>query len=128
MKKLIALLLTTVMCLSFVACGNDKSASDGGNNKHSGSKKETVASVETQAPTVGKEIPRLDQALSGSLGKSVTFVLDTDGKLTISGEGKMQSFDYEDGKVDTPWFEVREYIQTVVIEEGVTSISAHTLL
>ena len=56
---------------------------------------------------------------SGSCGENVTWVLDSDGVLTISGTGKMK--DLNDYK-DVPWYSYRKEITTVIIEHGVTSI------
>ena len=45
----------------------------------------------------------------------------SEGKLTISGEGEMPNYsDYETHF--SPWHNVRDYITTVIIEPGVTSI------
>ena len=41
-----------------------------------------------------------------------------DGTLTISGEGEMPDYGYG----ESPWWEYRETIETVVIETGVTSV------
>ena len=50
---------------------------------------------------------------SGSCGDNVTFVLNDDGTLVISGSGKMSSL---------PWNENKDKIIKVQIEDGVTSI------
>lgn len=55
---------------------------------------------------------------SGICGANLTWVLDEDGTLTISGEGKM--YDYE--SLTQPWYTYRSEILKVVIEDGVTSI------
>lgn len=55
--------------------------------------------------------------ISGSCGDNVTYVLDADGVLTISGTGAMKNFsDYG------PWYSARDSIKTVIISNGVTSI------
>jgi len=56
---------------------------------------------------------------SGRCGANVTWTLDENGKLTISGRNRM--YDYELAE-DVPWYEHIEAIKTVVIESGVTSI------
>ena len=53
----------------------------------------------------------------GKLGDNVTWTLDSDGTLTISGKGAIS--DYTDG--DTP-FANNEQIKKVIIEEGITHI------
>ena len=50
--------------------------------------------------------------------ESVTWALDEEGTLTISGSGEMLNFDF--GK--SPWCDYRTSIKKVVIEKGVTSI------
>ncbi len=55
---------------------------------------------------------------SGSCGESVTWSLSSDGTLTLSGKGEMAN--YEDSH--TPWVSCGDYIKSIVIESGVTSI------
>ena len=50
---------------------------------------------------------------SGSCGENVTYTLDTDGVLTISGSGAMTS---------RPWGGNREQIKRAIIKNGVTNI------
>ncbi len=57
----------------------------------------------------------------GSCGDSVTWLLDNDGLLTISGEGAM--YDYTSS--DFPWCDYKDSITSVVIEDGVTYIGAY---
>ncbi|MCI8440647.1 MAG: leucine-rich repeat protein [Oscillospiraceae bacterium] len=57
----------------------------------------------------------------GDRGDNVTWSLDDSGTLTISGTGKMM--DYHSGNyTSVPWYDNRERIQTIVIQDGVTSI------
>lgn len=62
---------------------------------------------------------------SGTCGPSVTWTLDSDGTLTISGTGEVNNYlDYneEDWTKDRPWESELDRITAVVIEEGVTDI------
>ncbi len=59
-----------------------------------------------------------EEVASGTCGKNVTWVLNDDGTLTISGEGEMANH-YDPSY---PWHSYRTQIKTIVIEEGVTSI------
>ncbi len=52
---------------------------------------------------------------TGSCGENVTYMLDGDGKLTISGSGPMTDYEFE-----SP-FSGNASIKTVIIENGVTS-------
>ncbi len=68
---------------------------------------------------------------SGSCGADLTWQLDSDGKLTISGTGDMEDFIYDgtndlgDVYISSPWYSVRSSIKAVVITEGVTGIGAY---
>ena len=62
---------------------------------------------------------------SGTCDEFLTWTLDENGTLTISGEGLMEDF----GRQDTaPWHEHREAIKKVVIKDGVTSIGSLAFL
>ena len=58
---------------------------------------------------------------SGSCGNNVTYRLDEDGVLTISGSGEMQNY-YFYVYDSAPWFGNGDLVTTVVIEEGVSTI------
>ena len=68
----------------------------------------TVLTISTSATTIVK---------SGSCGTSVTYTIDSDGLLTISGTGAMSY-----NSSNAPWYTNRSSIKSVVIENGVTSI------
>lgn len=57
---------------------------------------------------------------SGTCGEDLTWTLDSDGTLTISGEGAMSDFGYH----GSPWYN-KGTIQTIVIENGVTTIGRY---
>lgn len=67
-------------------------------------------------PAVGGD----DYPLSGTCGKKVTWTLTEDGTLTISGEGEMANCSGE--YMELPWWDVKDQIVKIVIEDGVTSI------
>ena len=54
---------------------------------------------------------------SGTCGKNLSWALDTEGVLTISGSGEMADFN-----PIAPWYSYRDQITTIRIENGVTSI------
>ena len=56
---------------------------------------------------------------SGTCGDNLTWTLDSEGVLTISGSGEMKSY------LLSPWRDYRSSIKKVVIEEGVTSIGSY---
>ena len=59
--------------------------------------------------------------IEGICGENVAYLLSNDGILTIFGSGTM--YDYAAG-VDVPWYSLREAIQKIVIEDGVTAIGS----
>ncbi|MCD8019852.1 MAG: leucine-rich repeat domain-containing protein [Clostridiales bacterium] len=76
---------------------------------------------EVQMPTVNAAAT----VASGTCGDNLTWVLDDDGLLTISGSGEMVSIEETS---DIPWYDYRESIITAVVEEGVTTISQYAFL
>ncbi len=59
----------------------------------------------------------------GSCGENLTWEISKDGTLTISGNGPMEDYEYDyNGGYTTPWYDYREIVKKVVIENGVTTI------
>ncbi len=56
---------------------------------------------------------------SGSCGENLTWTLNTDGLLTISGTGEMEDYSF---RGNVPWNGLVDKINCVVIRNGVTSI------
>ena len=63
-----------------------------------------------------------DVVNSGSCGENITWTLDSEGLLTISGSGDMANYTYSS---KSPWDSVKGSIKEVVINEGVTSIGSY---
>jgi len=61
----------------------------------------------------------LSDSITGTCGDNVTWVLDGEGTLTISGQGDM---DYYSDETEQPWYEYRTAIMSIVIENGITRI------
>ncbi len=55
----------------------------------------------------------LSETRSGSCGENVTWTLDDDGVLTVSGTGDITS---------KPWWDIRDDVRRIVVEDGVTGI------
>lgn len=80
----------------------------------------TAAPIATAAPTA--EI--IDAGECGADGDNVTYTLDGNGILTISGEGEMKAYS---APITVPaWNDKRSAIKSVVIEDGVTSVGMYT--
>ena len=61
---------------------------------------------------------------SGECGEDLTWTLDDEGTLTISGTGPMAKYHYYPGSspTDIPWYSLRGSVKRVVIGSGVTNI------
>ena len=57
---------------------------------------------------------------SGTCGEKLTWVLDENGVLTISGEGAMK--EYGSSENAYPWYSYKDTVTRLVLEEGITSI------
>ncbi|MBQ8511248.1 MAG: leucine-rich repeat protein, partial [Clostridia bacterium] len=55
----------------------------------------------------------------GTCGDNLTWILDDNGLLVISGEGAMTNFTSASG---APWYEYKSKVQSIAVEEGITSI------
>ncbi len=58
---------------------------------------------------------------SGTCGDDLTWNLTDDGILTISGQGSMDDIPNS----DIPWYDVRDSVKKLVVEEGVTEIAPY---
>lgn len=66
---------------------------------------------------------------SGTCGDNLTWVLDDEGTLTISGTGEMYDYKFNNDFTgfDTPWFSLSGSIKTVKFESGVAAVGDHFL-
>ena len=80
-----------------------------------------VPGMENQTPPRPEE-PEVPQIPSGTCGDNLTWKLE-DGVLTISGTGAIDSY-----KSEAPWESFGDQIQTLVIEEGVTTIGEYNFV
>ena len=63
-----------------------------------------------------------DAALGrGTCGNDLTWILTQEGVLTVSGTGAMMNVDPH----SVPWYSLRSYVKTVVINDGVTSVGSY---
>ena len=61
-------------------------------------------------------------ATSGTCGDNLTWTLDENGLLTISGTGEMADYTWTER---APWDANRELINKIAVEDGVTVIGAY---
>ena len=78
-------------------------------------------------PSFAKIISNI--STGASCGANLTWEYNTETKtLTISGSGAMSDFDWQKGRMLAPWVKddnIYNYLETVVISDGVTSIGEH---
>lgn len=66
------------------------------------------------------------EKITGSCGKNLTYEYDPSLKtLTVSGTGKMRDYSLSEGEEHVPWDSLKNGIETVNIESGVTSIGSY---
>ncbi len=70
------------------------------------------------------EVVFLSTVASGTCGDNLTWVLDNEGTLTISGTGEMYDWTYIPSE-RAPWNNLAYNIFTVIIEDGVESIGKY---
>ena len=63
-------------------------------------------------------VQAVDIVESGTCGDNLTWTLDDEGTLTISGDGAMKNYNMN----GAPWDDERANVKQVIIENGVTSI------
>lgn len=88
----------------------------------------TVAMIIGLAPVLTGQAKA---ATSGTCGENLTWTLDSEGTLTISGTGKMEDYTEQDeytGETDSPWDARRDSIKKIFIESGVTSIGDYAFV
>ena len=69
-----------------------------------------------------------DVVAEGTCGYNLTWTLDGDGTLTISGTGKMKDYYPSNNDTTAPWGENCSLIKSVVISDGVTSIGGYAFI
>ena len=63
-----------------------------------------------------------EPATSGVCGDALTWTLDSEGTLTISGKGWMYN---HENREDVPWYALRKSIKNIVVNEGLTHIGKY---
>ena len=84
--------------------------------------KNNVAMEPKEATEEEFQLTADDVIASGTCGDNLTWTLDNQGTLTVSGTGAMKSFN--DMSAPSPWHDYCSSIITVIILEGATSIGS----
>ncbi|MBO5371837.1 MAG: leucine-rich repeat protein [Lachnospiraceae bacterium] len=69
-----------------------------------------------------------EEVYSGTCGENVTWYLDEEKCMTISGTGDMENYGDTGVGYNAPWYDYADTITKVVIEEGVTSVGAEAFV
>lgn len=96
---------------NFLICGKSGSAAEEYAKRH------YIAFCDTESNQT------IAPSISGTCGDDLTWNLDENGVMTISGTGAMADFDQQKNCASTPWVRYTSYIKEVVVEDGVTSVS-----
>jgi len=78
------------------------------------------ATLERDGTSGGGDTPS-SAVISGSCGDNLTYALDSNGKLSISGQGDMYDYDYD----KQPWKDYFAQITSLSIANGVTGIGEY---
>ncbi len=74
-------------------------------------------------------VEAIASGICGAEGDNLTWTLDSDGILTISGTGAMADYAFDNSNststITTPWYIYKSNIKSIVIGDGVTSIGNH---
>jgi len=84
-----------------------------------GTTKVTATTTDGTNLSASCEVTVTDVIISGKCGENVNYELHADMRLVISGTGAMYDESF------TPWYNYRNTIETIEIEEGVTSIGQY---
>ncbi len=117
--KRIHTLIITLICMAAFAASSFVSLSYGAELPGK-AKEEAFDSYYVPGTQTDSEVSNLRTSVSGKCGKNLSWILDDEWKLTISGTGEM--WDYSEDGSGSPWNEYRSSVKTVVIKSGVTSI------
>ncbi len=119
-KKLLSAILALSMVFTMAPIGLAY-ATESGTQAEADSAGPGTGSKQAETEVSVQNAPAPD---SGTCGENLTWTLDSEGTLTISGSGEMNDY-YDYTAADlccSPWKEKRLSIQKVVIETGVTNI------
>lgn len=114
LNRLFAIVLCAALCinLAFPSCAEEAN-------------KENLPEPVSQGDK-NSSVPE-ENIASGTCGENLTWVLDGEGVLSISGSGDMGNYDFQsnNNSDSIPWKDYLAEIKKVVIASGVTSIGGH---
>ena len=64
--------------------------------------------------------------MSGQCGDNASFTLDYNGVLTVTGQGPMWNYSYNEQVSWNPpaWYDMADYVEKIVVKQGVTTVGA----
>lgn len=63
---------------------------------------------------------------SGTCGDNLTWILDNEGLLTISGTGEMRDYEWLENHPTCPWWNYMDLVKIVIIQDGITRIGNYS--
>lgn len=126
-RRMFCALLVLTMLLSACSPSAERESSPGTSDKPA---QETASSPVSEPTDEMTDEPTPEATLlggviaSGECGKKVTWTLNSSGMIIISGTGEMENYGGL-GTAFPSWYELRDMINSAVIESGVTSIGRY---
>ena len=68
------------------------------------------------------EITIIDSGDCGKYGDNIKWELNSEGLLTLSGEGQMKNYTWTNYIPTTPWYQYSNKINRIIVGDGITSI------
>jgi len=73
--------------------------------------------TDTFTVTVAEKVVEPENIASGTIGETITWVIEADGTLRISGTGELPNYEK-----NAPWHNYRKNVKAIVVEDGITRI------
>ena len=81
-----------------------------------------IAPFVAEMPDISLTANAASENKTGTLGNDITWILDSEGTLTINGTGKMKNFSQTKSAFDDDVGNLKNNIKNVVISDGITNI------
>ena len=124
MKKLLAILLSGVLILSLVACGNDENDKDGKGTGSGNTEDMHTVPEEPDVPVAKDFAWELVDVTVDYATNAVSPKI-----LVISGNGRMPDFNEDENNyLSRPWEEDADNIVHIYVRDGIVSVSDHAFM
>ena len=128
MKRILAVMMSVLLIISLVGCGEENPLSDNVNSGQGDREYEEPTDLENKDDQENSRLldeveDVLDKIIEDKIADDYKWKYE-DGTLTLSGHGRMPDYSYDDHNytTDIPWYNHSREITKVIIKEGLTSI------